>query len=169
MWPLKLLNWNAFKHFWEYFLFLYSCTEEFSCSCKLTFNILKSLWVCWHWGSSLSFDYLPAIWFVMWTFFCLSNNLQREYSKSIIYAARLTLNYAVLLPWKPLTTYYCLVWQINNASFSLMSPISKALVCQTKGLSVHCLVSNHGEWQMTRESCWNGPRIYQCCCKLKPS
>lgn len=108
-------------------------------------------------------------WFVMWTFFCLSNNLQLEYSKSIIYAARLTLNYAVLLPWKPLTTYYCLVWQINNASFSLMSAISKALLCQTKGPFVQCLVSNHGKWQTTRENCWNGPRIYQYCYKLKPS
>lgn len=107
------------------------------------------------------------VWFVMWTFFCLSNNLHFEYSKSIIYAARLTLNYAVLLPWKPLTTYYCLVWRVNSALFSLMSAISKDLLCQTECPSVQCLVFNHGKWQMTKENCWNGPRIYQCCYKCK--
>lgn len=44
----------------------------------------------------------------------------------------MTLNYAMLLPWKPLTTYYCRPWQIHSTSFSLMSVIRKTLLCQTK-------------------------------------
>lgn len=154
--PLKLLNWNVLKHFWEYFLFLYSCTEEMNLVAAV--NLHLTFWnPCEFAGIEaavcLLITSLPYSMICDVNFLLSSNNLQLEYSKSIIYAARLTLNYAVLLPWKPLTTYYCLVWQITSASFSLMSAISKALLCQTKGLCVQCLVFNHGKWQMTRENC----------------
>lgn len=137
---------------------------ECSCSHQLKFKTSKSLQVFFFffflWCSSLSSGYLPAMEYDLWSelssvflIICSLNIL------TALFMQQLTLNYAVLLPWKPPTTYYCQAWQICNSSFSLMSVIRRALLCQTKGLSIWCLVSNCNKWQMLREKGRNRARI----------
>lgn len=53
--------------------------------------------------------------------------------------------------------------------FPLCQPSQKPYYVRPKVCMSSVFVSNHGKWQMTRENCWNGPRIYQYCYKLKPS
>lgn len=136
---------------------------EFGCSHQFKFKTSKLLQVFFFffpWCSSLSSAYLPAMEYDLWSE--LSSVFLIICSLSILKALfmqQLMLNYVVLLPWKPPTTYYCQAWQICNSSFSLMSVIRRALLCQTKGLSIWCLVSNCNKWQMLREKGRNRARI----------